>query len=258
MPERDGQRPTIMLVGTGHWSNPGKDYHAADYDDMPAPKRQAEIAATLGQLARFAPTKIALEVMSDRTDDLNEEYRRFRAGELSLTANERHQIGFRLATRMGHDQVFGIDWHDLDRDIGWDVAVEAAQRSGQDDLVTAFTETSDDDRDEPSTRQVSLQNRTVSELLLDASDPTTLAGDHRAYMGLARVGHDNDYIGADVVLRWYDRNLKIFVNLRRILNSPHDRVLVLIGAGLLPLLCHFLEGDGAFDVVPVSSWLGWH
>lgn len=39
MQERDGLRPTIMLVGTGHWSNPGKDFLAADYDDMLAPKR---------------------------------------------------------------------------------------------------------------------------------------------------------------------------------------------------------------------------
>lgn len=256
MPKRDGHRPTVMLVGTGHWSNPGKDYQAADYGDMLAPKRQEEIRAALGQLAAFAPTKIALEVMPDRTDDLDDDYRRFRAGDLSLTADERHQIGFRLSAKMGHDRVFGIDWHDLDRDIGWDVAVVAAQRLGQDDLVTAFTKTSDDDKDEPSTGEMSLRDRTVSELLLDASDPMTLAGNHQVYMDLARVGLDNDYIGADVVLRWYDRNLKIFVNLCRIINSPEDRVLVLIGAGHLPLLRHFLEEAGAFAVVPARSWLG--
>lgn len=199
-----------------------------------------------------------MEVMPDRIGDLNEDNRRFRAGDLSLTADERHQIGFRLSAKMGHDRVFGIDWHDLDRDIGWEVAVVAAQRLGQDDLVTAFTETSDDDKDEGSNRQMSLQDRTVSELLLDASDPTTLAGNHRVYVDLARVGLDNDYIGADVVLRWYERNLKIFVNLCRIINSPEDRVLVLvlIGAGHLPLLRHFLEGAEAFTVVPARSWLG--
>ncbi len=74
-------------------------------------------------------------------------------------------------------------------------------------------------------------------------------------MDLAQVGRGDDYIGAEVVLRWYERNMKIFVNLFRIIPAPDDRVLVLIGGGHLPLLSHFIEGSGSVNLVPVSDYL---
>ena len=250
----------MMLVGTGHWSNPGIDYHSAHYDDMLSPQRQAEIASTLEQLAGFAPTKVALEVMPYAADALNQAYRDYRArgvraGNLTLSANERHQIGFRLSARAGHERVFGIDWHDPARDIGWDGAIQAAIRLGQDDLVTAFNARPEGDGDRRSSEQDSPRYRTVGQLLLDANDPATLATDHQAYMALGRVGQGDDYIGAEVVLRWYERNVKFFVNLCRIIMAPDDRVLVLIGAGHLPLLRHFLEGAGAYRLDNVCDFL---
>ncbi len=178
MRERKSERPTVMLVGTGHWSNPGRDYHSPDYDDMLAPGRQAQIRSALELLAGFAPTKIALEVMVGPTDDLNRDYRAYRAGDLLLTASERHQIEFQLASRLGHDQVFGIDWHDPSRDIGWDAAIAAAQQLGQDDLVTAFTQTSIGSVDEPAAQRDWLQERTVSQMLLESSDLVGLAANH--------------------------------------------------------------------------------
>ena len=256
MSVHEGARPTVMLVGTGHWSNPGIDYHSPEYDDMLAPGRQAEIDAVLTKLAEYAPTNVALEVMPDAADTLNQAYRDVRAGNLALSANERHQIGFRLAARLGHERVFGIDWHHPGRDIGWDDAIAAAHRLGQDDLVTGFTGSSVEVEAERSGEQSSPRDRTLRQLLLDANDPAMLVADHRVYMDLARVGHGDDRIGADVVLRWYERNMKIFVNLTRIITSAEDRVLVLIGAGHLPLLRHFLEGARSYDLDHVEHYLG--
>ncbi len=255
MTDLNPPRPTVMLVGTGHWSNPGKDYRSTEFDDMLAPRRQAEIETCLEQLARFAPTTIALESMADPADSVNQDYRRYRAGALALTANERHQIGFRLAARMDHERVYGIDWHDLERDFGWDEAVSAAERLGQHDLVTAFLPGPDHAIDDESGVRSCAQRCTVSQQLLRSSDPAILEDSHCVYMDLARVGQGDDYIGADVVLRWYERNMKIFVNLTRIVSGPDDRILVLIGGGHLPLLSHFLKSSRAFDLVPVSDWL---
>jgi hypothetical protein len=75
-------------------------------------------------------------------------------------------------------------------------------------------------------------------------------------MDLAQVGEGANYIGGDVVLRWYERNMKIFLNIARLATSPDDRILVVIGGGHLPLLTHFAEGSGRFELVSASRYLG--
>ena len=246
---------SILLAGTGHWSNPGLDYKTSQFDDMLAAGRQQEFADCLGRLARFAPTKVAVEVMANATDELNQDYRHYRDGSLALTANERHQLGFRLAAMMGHDRIYGIDWHDLERPIGWEDAISFAEKHGQQHLISFFTQTEHEREQEKLAERVRIEKSTVRELLLETSDVARLADNHRVYMDLVQVGEGDNYIGADVILRWYERNMKIFVNLSRIATSSDERVLVVIGAGHLPLLWHFIESSGRFQLVPVSTYL---
>jgi hypothetical protein len=50
--------------------------------------------------------------------------------------------------------------------------------------------------------------------------------------------------------------MKIFLNIARLATSPDDRILVVIGGGHLPLLTHFAEGSGRFELVSASRYLG--
>lgn len=255
MPDRIDRQPTILLVGTGHWSNPGKDYKSVEFDDMLALPRQREIADCPERLARFSPTKVALEVMADQSEAVNEDYRLYRAGSLTLTANERHQLGFRLAAMLGHERIFGIDWHNLDRPIGWDQAIAFAQEHGQLDRIAFFTRAEQADEQDRAAERDCVRQMSVRDQLLEINDPERMAEGHQIYMDLAQVGDGNVYIGADVVLRWYERNMTIFVNLSRIATDPDDRVLVVIGGGHLPLLTHFIESSRRFGLVPASKYL---
>jgi hypothetical protein len=49
------------MLGSYHMSNPGADMFNLKADDVLAPKRQAEIQALVDRLAKWAPTKIAIE-----------------------------------------------------------------------------------------------------------------------------------------------------------------------------------------------------
>ena len=253
--EARSTRSTVLLLGCGHWSNPNLDRLNIEHDDMLAPTRQREIEECLERLGRFRPTKVALEVVADRADELNEEYRRYRVGALALTANERHQLGFRLAAALDHDRVYGIDWHDLRRAIEWEAPFAFAREHDQLDLVgSAAWKPSAVQRamDEESER---LRTLTVRDMLLHFNDPETLWRNHRLYAGLMRVGEGDRYVGADVVCRWYERNMKIFVNLTRITDPYDDRVVVVIGAGHVYLLRHFVEGSGLYALEPAAAYL---
>lgn len=51
----------VMVLGTYHFGNPGQDLHNMKADNVLTPKKQAELADVAARLARFKPTKIAVE-----------------------------------------------------------------------------------------------------------------------------------------------------------------------------------------------------
>lgn len=57
-----------MMLGTYHFGNPGQDLHDMKADNVLTPKKQAELADVAARLARFKPTKIAVEAVSERAD----------------------------------------------------------------------------------------------------------------------------------------------------------------------------------------------
>ncbi len=242
--------PSVLLLGTGHWGNPNRDLLNAQYDDMLSPRRQREIRECVERLKRFRPTKVALEVPPARADALNEQYRRYQAGALSLTAGEEHQLGFRLAAELGHEQVYAIDWQGT---MGFGRALTFAREHNQ---SARLDEHIDRMRRETADFAARMAALSVLDLLRAANDPANLQRNHQWYMLLALVGEGDRYVGAEAVSHWYERNLTIFVNLTRITASPRDRILVVIGSGHVPLLTHFVQGSGLYALEPVAPYLG--
>ena len=87
------------------------------------------------------------------------------------------------------------------------------------------------------------------------NDPEALARSHRVYLTLARIGTGHEYPGVNWVKGWYQRNLTIFVNLTRIATAPDDRILVIYGAGHIPLLTQFIRESGVIDLEPAERYL---
>src|SRR6202000_1196789 len=76
-----GPRPKLMFLGTFHFANPGLDSYKPKYDiDIFEPQRQKEVEELAGHLARFKPTKVAVEAQADRIDAVNQRYRDYLAG----------------------------------------------------------------------------------------------------------------------------------------------------------------------------------
>jgi len=248
-------RPRVLLVGTGHWSNPGRDMIAPEFDDMLSPHRQREIAGCIERLTAFAPAKVALEVSGERTGQLQDEYQRYRAGSFTLGPNERHQLGLRLAAACEHERIWGIDWHNPVQPIGWDRAIDFAKEHEQLDLIPVSAIDDEAVKRTEAEENGRIRRTSVAEMLLDAHEPANLAEGHTVYADLALIGEGDNYIGADVILRWYERNMRIFVNLSRIISSPEDRIAVVIGAGHVPLLTHFIEASGRYSLEYPAAYL---
>lgn len=254
------KKPTIMILGSAHLANPGADVYNIKMDDVLAPKRQNEISELVRLLKAYQPTKIAFEQDPSQDTELNANYRGYLNGTRELGRSEIDQIGFRLAKQMGHPKVYGVDyWPWPDRNPffpdGFDWNLIDYRK---------FAETHDQKhflRPPPLPEGKRTQDKngatwiepeeykSIVDMYIQLNEPEGRSADHQAYLQSARVGLGDQYPGANWVSHsWYDRNLKIYVNLTRITESVGDRILLIIGAGHVYLVQQFLEESGNYIV----------
>jgi hypothetical protein len=240
----------VMVLGLFHMNNPNRDLFNPTIKDVLGPRRQREIQDFVARLEKFHPTKIALETtagtpaMQKRLDD-------YLAGKYALTADERDQIGLRLAKTLGHSKIYGIDFKE---DLDFDTVFRYAKDNGQEKIVQKlFAEF--EATIKPKLESGHMESHTVRELLLEANFPEFLDMGHRIYVGLLRVGKGDQYPGATLVSRWYDRNLRIASNIARLAEEKPERILVIIGAGHAKLIRQFVGEIPDFQVINCDQFL---
>lgn len=238
----------VLVLGTYHFANPNLDYVKTDVDDHTSEKRQKEIQDVVDRLAKFKPTKIALEY-PEGDDRLQRRYEAYLKGEHILTVNESEQIGFRLARQLGHARVYPVD-HKLDMDF--EAVMAAAQQSGDRKFLETFQNAMVMIQD----MQKRQATQTVRENLAEMNDPKHIDLGRDLYLQLARVRTGDKYVGADVLSDWYQRNFRIYANLVRVIDSPEDRVLVMFGSGHSANLRELVASSPDLEVVEAGEYLG--
>ena len=230
-------RPEVLVLGTYHMSNPGQDIHSSKADDVTSPRRQREIGELIEVLKKFRPTKIAIEanVGSQR---VKREYAEYLAGKYSLGTNEIDQIGYRLAKELGHQTIYPVDENGdfpFYRVRNYAIANgKKEQFEASQNAVGARVKAGD----------AFLATHTVLDMLrhLNAdSSVTTAVGEY--YTGYMPFGEPWEYAGADLIASWFQRNLRIYHNVRALITSPTDRVLVIYGSGHVGWLRQIIAGD---------------
>lgn len=241
-------KPVVMILGTYHMANPGRDLNNVKADDVLAEKRQKEIADFVALVKKFKPTKIAIEA-EPQNAKVGERYAAYLKGEYVLKGDEIDQIAFRLAKELNHPKLFQTDWKG-NFDFG---KVLASAKANDQTTATDYFMLSG--KNETAKINELMKTASITEIFGYLNDERRVDQWHRYYLNLVRVGKDSDYAGTDLVSGWYDRNLKIYANITRITDSPNDRILVLYGAGHLKLLQHFASESGDFDLEKLSKYL---
>src|SRR3546814_4463488 len=91
-------------LGSPHLANNNRDIANVHVEDVTTPAHQHEIETLVDALARFRPTRIAIEWPSSDQAGLDKRYAAYRAGTLPVSANERDQIALRLAAKLGRSE----------------------------------------------------------------------------------------------------------------------------------------------------------
>ena len=237
----------VMILGTYHFANPGQDLNNVEVGDVLAPDQQAQIQTLLDSLSRFRPTSVAVERTPDQAGRLDSLYRAYRDGTFELPRNEVYQLGFQLAARLDHD---GVNPVDHEGDFSAQALMQYAQKNDQSFLRWYQTEFQ---QDYTPTVDSIIANTTVPEALRWMNSEEGLRPQEAVYARIAAVGDTANYVGADLVVDWHKRNLRIFTNIAQVA-GPGDRVLVIFGAGHAPILRRLVEAAPQMRLVEPTRY----
>lgn len=215
-------------------------------------QKQKEIEALNNSLEKFEPSKIFIEWRPSAQTRVDSTYREYLQGKYQLTANEVHQLGFRLAKELGHNKVYCMD---APGKYMADTVMKTAARAGQsryiDSLYTEWTIRAlrEDSIQSllPLKERLSIINLEKNIMDIHALNVGTLVAPY--------VGEVGDYAGAEFMGEWYKRNIRMFSNIVRSIEQEDKAILIIVGAGHARILQHFFEDDPGFEVVSPLSFL---
>jgi hypothetical protein len=241
-------RAEVLVLGVYHMANPGRDLFNTKADDVLADKRQQEIQQLTQVLRKFQPTKIAIEadVWSQRVP---REYSDYLAGKYTLTRNEIDQIAYRLGKEMGHKAIYPVD---VDGEFPFQRVVNYAKASGRSKELEAMM---NEIGGMVKAQTNYLTSHTVLETLLYMNADAKVADDVGFYFREAHFGEPGDWAGADLVADWYRRNMRIYSNVVRLIDSPNERILVIYGAGHLGWLRQQFANDPNIRVRKLAEFV---
>jgi hypothetical protein len=242
-------KPSILILGTIHFGGSTADLFSPSVPDILTEKRQRELAAMIAALKRYRPTKIAIESTPEKIGKLNGEYQAYLKGEYKLQADEIDQIAYRLAKELGLPRLDGVD---SKLDMDFDGVMAAAAKNGQQALIDQAMAVGKSAVTELGRKR---DATTLGGFFRWLNTPESLMSSHRPYLYMAQIGTAADPKGAEMLAGWYKRNLLIYGNLVRLVDSPQERILLLIGQGHAKLLSEYVAESPNLRLVDPSGYL---
>jgi len=247
LPLRAEEPAQVMLIGTFHFSNPGRDAVKVKDFDVLSVASQDWLQGFAQRLAGFKPTKILLEYNPDNEVLMNQRYSDYLAGHYALEDNEVYQLGFRIARLAGLKSVQSFDH----RDLQWNAEplFEYAKQHDSPEMkdfnesIAAVTREEDLARDSMDLRG----------LLQRSNDPGQDRINMDLYLATNTVGVGDGWSGADATASWWQRNFRMYANIQKAA-QPGERVIVIGGQGHTAILKTLLAIDRRLQGVPVDDY----
>ncbi len=220
-------------------------FHMFEHEDLYSEKRQAEIEELVSTLEKFKPTKIAVEMVPEDNEYCNEKYKQYKMGTYELEMNEIFQVGFRLGLKLEHEQIYPTDWMgNADMDYG---EVVSWAKENQPELLNEIYE--------GLVIPELTEDKSIIDYYKELNDPCFLNMLHKMYVNIARVGDLNNNVGMNWLSWWYKRNLIMFANLTRLINSEDERILFIVGGSHSVIVTNFLEESEVCEIIQPLSYL---
>ncbi|MCA1750093.1 MAG: DUF5694 domain-containing protein [Sphingomonadales bacterium] len=244
----------VMILGSYHFANPGRDLANMEVDDVTTPRRQREIEALVDALAQWQPDKILIESEQPGPDFHVSDYAEFSPAMLAERRNESVQIGYRLAHRLGHPHVYGFDEQPGENEPDYFPYGPLRQWAEEHGMAARLDAMEQEIQARVAAEGAAQAETSIPASLIEHNDRAASDGQHAYfYYGLFDFGDGEAQPGAELNAYWFLRNAKMFAKIGLIV-EPGERVLVIVGSGHGFWLRHLAEqtpGYELIDVVPL-------
>ena len=248
---QDKKKTKVMILAVFHFVS-NNDAIKFPKENMLIESRQKEIDDLNTSLWKFHPDKIFIEWQPSAQKRVDSTYVEYTNGRFTLTANEVHQIGFKLGKLLSLSRVYCMDAPGLYR---FDTVRTTARKSGQIKAIDSYF----NEWRNKALIQDSLQRlMTVKERLRVVNNPKNIFISHELNAGVLTapyVGQVGDYAGAEFMGEWYKRNIRMYSNIVRQIDKADNSILIIVGAGHARILQHFFEDNPMFELVSAEGYL---
>lgn len=245
----DTHRIPVLIIGIGHLVA-HRDVYNQTIDDPLGTDRQKQIITAMNNIAQFHPTKVLVEA-NYGDPAIVQRYQQYLNGTYTLGPNEIYQYGFRLAAMSHNKSIYPIDTV-KDFPFDFDSVTAAAKKYGQTSILESMK---GNVAPMLAAEDTVVKTGTILQWLAFLNEPRMLDINASWYMYVDRVGSGNDYPGADLVSYWYARNLHIFANIARTIDSPDDRIVVFIGQGHAAQLRDYVRLSPDMQLIDPEQYL---
>ncbi len=243
----------ILLLGSFHFLESSIDFYSSEI--------QNELDLITRKLLKFNPAVIAVEAAAKAQEYIDKSYEIFdlmdlqdrnkmqneTLGEIYMFGqkypitynNESIQIGYRLGKMLAHSKVYAID---DDTILNMDVMYNKPPSSLKEAMNALHADMNKH------------MNDTIVDMYKYYNSEEWSKLNHSIYIQANMISAGNNYAGAEMVTKWYERNLKIFSNIQRLADT-YRRIFIIYGAGHLKILRDLINADSNLKLIDAGKYL---
>ena len=240
--------PKVAILGMLHFTSKNNTV-SQKFTEVKSEKRQVEIKVIVESLKKFNPTKIAVERPYRSEEELNKKYSDYLHGAYELTEEETDQIAFRLGRELNHERLYLVY---SPVQYAFDSTVAFAKRNGQYKLIDSIIDNATRLTEEYD--KIALYG-TIQDAVYYLNTDGAINRNHFGYILLSQIGNEENKIGAEAVGDWYKSNIKIFENIRQLVDSNSERILVIYGQGHLKILNQLIKDTPELELIRINKYL---
>ena len=248
----------VILVGTMHFNNPGKDAVKSEEIDILKDYRQNSLEKITNKIA-----KVFVEYPSKNQKTLDKFYDLYKDGkpyfqEDTLTKSwqkryfeegEIFQLGFRVAKKSGNQKVYAMD-HPAE--MRFDLFQQKAK-----EMQTIDESAFQKKIDESSNRTNSCYSKNdLADILKCFNTEKELRENKSIYINLFnRLNKTPDFYGSDLVAGWYHRNLIMYSTIQNTVSDNDQNIVIIVGQGHAAMMQEFIKLDERFNLIKITDAL---
>ncbi len=236
----------VMLFGTFHFANPGRDVVKTDQIDVMTDENQVYLETLAERISKFNPTVVLLEFSPERDSEMQDQFEQYIAGSYKLPGNEIYQLGFRIAATSEADTIHGFD----ETSVHWR-AEPLFEYLESKDTETSARMSSLIEKISVDTQEAQ-NSLSLQKLLMRANDTDQDALNRAIYatmLAMATISSEPTQLPTGGT-----RNFRMYALVQRYA-QPGERVLAIGGQGHVAILRQLLADDRDRESVDIRRYL---